>query len=129
MMKKYRKQKGLLSIELVVTISVLAVVIGVLIALGGSFGKLNNQLWAQHTCYNAAQAQIDAIAQTGKPIDPAVFERLWPGVTCTIETSNGSAQWQGLQRVDLTLTKKVKAKDVQVQVTRCFAPSDRGGGQ
>ena len=124
-MKTHRKQKGLLSVELVVAISVLATVIGVLVALGHSFGILNNKLWAKHICRNAGQAQMDSIAVTGTPIDNAVFNKLWPGVTCQLKTSDGSGQWQGLQKIDLTLSKKVKQKDVQVQLTRYFP--EKGG--
>lgn len=126
MMKKYRKHKGMLSVELVVAVSVLATIIGVLAALGVSFGKLNNRLWAKHTCCNAGQAQMDCIAATGRPIDPATFEKLWPGVSCTVEKNDGTGQWQGLQRIELTLTKKVKQKDVQVHLTRYF-PAAEGG--
>ena len=127
-MKTNRKQKGLLSVELVVAISVLATVIGVLVALGHSFGKLNNKLWAKHICRNAGQAQMDSIATTSEPIDDAKFRKLWPGVTCTIEKDDGSGQWQGLQRIDLTLSKKVRQKDVQVRFTR-YLPAAEGGDQ
>ena len=127
-MKKHKKHKGMLSIEFVVAISVLATIIGVLAALGLSFGKLNNCLWAKHTCCNAGQAQMDAIAVTGKPIDPATFQKLWPGVSCTVETSDGGGQWQGLERIDLTLSKKVKQKEVQVRFTR-YLPAAEGGNQ
>ena len=127
-MNTNKKHKGMLSIELVVAVSVLATIIGVLVALGHSFGKLNNNLWARHACSNAGQAQLDSITTTGEPIDTAKFEKLWPGVTCTIEKSDGSGQWQGLQRIDLTLSKKVKQKDVEVQFTR-FVPTTKGGGQ
>ena len=118
MMKKHRKHKGLLSVELVVAISVLATIISVLVALNITFGKLNNTLWAKHICCNAGQAQMDAIAFTGKPIAEDTFNKLWPGVTCEMTTSDGPGQWQGLQKVDLTLSKKVKSKNVQVHLTR-----------
>jgi hypothetical protein len=127
-MKTHRKQKGMLSVELVVAIGVLATILSVLIALGASFGKLNNKLWAKHICCNAGQAQIDSIAVTGKPIEHTAFEELWPGVTCTIEKSDGSGQWQGLKRIDLTLSKKVKQKNVTVQLTR-YLPAAEGGGR
>jgi len=118
---KMKKNKGLLSVELVVAIGVLATIIAVLAALGNSFGKLNSALWAQHTCYAAGQAQMDCIAVTGKPIDPAKFESLWPTVTCEIETADGTGQWQGLTQVQLFLS----VKDVQVQMAR-YLPSDKG---
>ncbi|MHC4904803.1 MAG: hypothetical protein ACYTEN_03115 [Planctomycetota bacterium] len=128
MMKIHKIRKGMLSIELVVAISVLATIIGVLVTLGASFGKLNNRLWAKHTCCNAGQAQMDCIAATGKPIDTATFEKLWPGVACRLETSDGIGQRQGLQRIDLTISKKVKQKNVQVRLTR-YLPAAGGGDQ
>jgi hypothetical protein len=128
MMNTHRKQKGLLSVELVVAISVLATIIGVLVTLEHSFGKLNNKLWAKHICRNAGQAQMDSIAATGTPIDNAAFEKLWPGVICTIEKSEGVGQWQGLQRIDLTLSKKVKRNNVRIQLTRYLLKGQGGAG-
>lgn len=128
MIKKYKKYNGMLSIELVVAISVLATIISVLVTLNLSFAKLNNHLWAKHICCNAGQAQIDAIAITGKPIEEEVFEKLWPGVVYQLETSDASGQWQGLQRINLTLSKKVKQKDVTVQLTRYLPAAEGGGG-
>ena len=110
---------------MVVAISVLATIMAVLAALGNSFGKLNSALWAQHTCYAAGQAQMDAIAVTGKPIEQEKFESLWPNVRCEIETADGVGQWLGLTQVRLSLSVKVKQKDVQVQMTR-YLSKDKG---
>ena len=124
-MKKYRKHKGLLSIEMVVAIGVLATIITVLATLGNSFGKLNSALWAQHTCYAAGQAQMDCVAVTGEPIDPAKFESLWPTVTCEIETAEGTGQWQGLTQVQLSLSARAKKKTVHVKMAR-YLPNNKG---
>ena len=117
-MTEMKKNKGLLSIEMVVAISVLATIITVLAALANSFGKLNSTLWAQHTCCAAGQAQMDCIAITGEPIDSAKFKSLWPTVTCEIETADGTGQWLGLTEVELSLSARAKRKTVQVQMTR-----------
>lgn len=127
-MKTRRKHKGLLSVELVVAISVLAVIIGVLLSLNLSFGKLKKHLWAKHTCYTAGQAQMDAIAATGGLIPENTFNKLWPGVNCTIQISDGYDRWQGLQKIDLTLSKKIKQKVVQIRLTR-YLPLSSGGNQ
>jgi type II secretory pathway pseudopilin PulG len=126
MMKKSKKHKGMLSVELVVAVSVLAILISVLATLNLSFGKLNHYLWAKHICYNAGQAQLDSIASIGKRIDDDTFEKLWPGVSCQLEISDGAGSWQGLKRIDLTLSKKIKRKTVQVYLTR-YLPEDKGG--
>ncbi|MCK5000006.1 MAG: hypothetical protein KAS23_10735 [Anaerohalosphaera sp.] len=120
-----KKHKGLISVEFVVAIGVLAIIVGVLIAMGNSYGKLNNNLWARHTCYAAGQAQMDAIAVTGSPIDSEKFESLWPKVTCRIETADGTGQWQGLRQVQLYLSMKVKEKDILIQMMR-YLPNDKG---
>jgi len=125
MIKKHRKHKGMLSAELVIAIGVLATIISILAALGNSFGKLNSALWAQHTCYAAGQAQMDAIAVTGKPIEQKKFESLWPNVTCQVETADGAGQWLGLTQVKLSLSARAKKKTVLVQMTR-YLSNDKG---
>ena len=127
MMKTQRKHKGSLIIEMVVAISVLATIIGVVAALNFSFGKLNRHLWAKHTCYAAGQAQMDAIAATGKPIEQEKFKSLWPNVTCQVETADGTGSWQGLTQVQLSLSAKVKKKDIQVQMTRYLPKNETEG--
>ena len=124
-MNNMKKQKGLISIEFVVAIGVLTIIIGVLTAIGKTSGDLNNNLWARHTCYAAGQAQMDAIAVTGEPIDSAKYESLWPDVTCRIETADGTGQWQGLRQVQLYLSTEVKKKDIHIQMMR-YLPKDKG---
>lgn len=124
-MKTQTKYRGALSVEMVVAIGILATIIGVVAALNFSFGKLNRHLWAKHTCYAAGQAQMDAIAMTGKPITQEKFEALWPNVTCQVETTDGTGPWKGLTEVKLSLTAKVKKKDVHVQMTR-YLPKQKG---
>ena len=119
------KHKGLLSIEMVVAIGVLATIIAVLAAPANSFGKLNSALWAQHTCYAAGQAQMDCIAVTGKPIERAKFESLWPTVTCEVKTAAGVGQWQGLTQIQLSLSARAKKRTVHVQMAR-YLPNNKG---
>lgn len=123
-MKMHRKQIGMLSIELVVALGLLVAIFGVLAALNTSFGKLNTYLWAEHTCYDAAQAQADAIAVTGRPIDEAVFQQLWPGVVYSIDTTAGLGQWEGLLRINVTTRKNIGYKDVEVILTRYLNPPE-----
>lgn len=125
-MKTHRKHKGLLSVEFVVALCVLAVILGILIALSAAFGKLNNNLWARQVCCHAGQAQADAIAVTGSPIDTEKFQELWPDVECNIQITEGTGSWQGLQKLDLILSKKIKRGTVQVRLTR-YLPAGKGG--
>ncbi len=113
-----KKRTGTLSIEMFVAVSVMAVLIGVLATIGSSFKKLDNQLWLQHTCSAAGQSQIDALATTGKAIDEETFGRLWPNVTCSIEVTEGTGDWHGLQLIQLHLTATSRGKTVELLIAR-----------
>ena len=117
----------MLSVEVAVAISVLLTIVGVIAAMNDSFGKLNNHLWAQHTCNAAAQAQMDSIAVTGEPIEPAKFALLWPSVTCQIQTADGTGQWQGMTEVRLFLSRTVGKKEIHVAARRYIRKSEGAG--
>ncbi|MHC5083657.1 MAG: hypothetical protein ACYTET_06925 [Planctomycetota bacterium] len=116
-MMKTRKHKGLLSIELVVSLGVLATLGGVLMTLNIAFGKANQKLWMRHTCFAAGAAQADAIATTGKPIDPEKFKSLWPDVDCQISMQPGTGQWEGLTHLQLLMSAEKKKQTVRVELS------------
>lgn len=111
-MKRSRYQ-GILSIEMITAISLLAIFIGVIAALGNTFGKLNRHLWLRHTCIAAGQAQLDSVLVTGQPIDQARFSELWPDVLCSISRKDGEGQWLGLQRVEVHVSAANNAVSMQ----------------
>jgi hypothetical protein len=69
-------------------------------------------------CIAAAQAQLDSLTVTGRPIREADFSRLWPGLVVSIEKLEGTGQWEGMQLVKVTTTGKGFRKEVQVRVSR-----------
>lgn len=109
---------GSLSIELMVAVAIMAVLVNVLAVLGGSFKKVNDYRWLQHTLIAAGQSQMDAIASTGEPIDEETFNRLWPKVTCTIAISEGEGPWRGLQKVQLHLSAQSRQKTIRASFMR-----------
>ncbi|MBL7214185.1 MAG: type II secretion system protein [Phycisphaerae bacterium] len=119
-----KKQAGSLSIEMIVAVGIMAALFSVLAAVGNSFKKVNDHRWARHTMIAAGQAQMDAIAVTGKPIEKATFKRLWPKVKCTVEISKGENLWQGLRKVELHLSAKSHGKTVKTSLTR-YIPADK----
>ncbi|HOK95335.1 MAG TPA: hypothetical protein PK052_10155 [Anaerohalosphaeraceae bacterium] len=117
----HKKRFGVLSFELITAISVLTILIGALAAVGGTFKKANDLRWIRHTLLAAGQAQMDALDITGKPIAKDTFACLWPNVDCRIDITEGEGQWQGLQRIQLTLSAKSGRKTVKTSLVRYVA--------
>ena len=115
---KHLKRSGWLTIEMVIAIGIMATLISVLGVVGNTFKKVEDQRWTRHTMLTAAQAQMDAIVVTGKPIDEDTFRRLWPKVQCTVDISQGAGQWQGLQKIRLELSAKARERTVKTSMVR-----------
>ena len=82
-MSKYR-YNGFLLAELVISMTVLMVILACM-ALGmRTFVSFNRYQLARQECISAAQAQLDSIAATGKPISDEDSKRLWPRITIKI---------------------------------------------
>jgi hypothetical protein len=124
---KHEKRTGSLSIEMMVAVGVMAVLIGVLAGVGGTLKKINDQRWLRYTMLAAGQAQMDAIAVTGNPIDKETFTRLWPNVTCKVEVTEAGGQWQGLKKVQLNLSAKSRQKTIETSLVR-YVPSEWNAG-
>jgi hypothetical protein len=73
---------------------------------------------------SAAQATLDSIAVTGKAIDEADANRLWPGVIIKIDESEGTGQWKGLKLISVTAGGAALNKNVEVRLSRYISMSD-----
>ncbi len=122
--RKRSRQAGSLSIEMIVAVGILAVFFTVIGRFGSTFKKADALRWAQHTLNTAGQAQMDAIGVTGKPIDQAAFQRLWPHVECRVEMRDGQGAWQGLRRVELHLSTASRRRPIETTVT-AYHPLDK----
>lgn len=122
--RTFQKSGGWLLTEMMVTVTLLAIVIGILASLGIAFKKINQQRWHKQTLIAAGQAQMDAIVTTGKPIDAETFARLWPEVDCEIQVSPGQGDWERLQRIRLHLSASHRGK--MIEHTQCrYIPADK----
>jgi type II secretory pathway pseudopilin PulG len=119
-----KKKTGSLSIEMMAAVGIMAVLISVLAGVGGTFKKVNDQRWVQHTMLAAGQAQMDALAATEKPIDEETFERLWPNVICTVEIADGEGEWKGLEKIQVHLSAKYRQRTLKTSLTR-YIPADK----
>lgn len=113
-----RKFAGFLVVEIIVALTVLAILLaGAAFSLNG-MAKFNRYQLIRQQCIAAAQAQLDSLTSTGKSISDEDLSRLWPGLKVSIEETEGTAQWQGLKLVEVTASGKSFRKQVQIRLAR-----------
>jgi hypothetical protein len=96
------------------------VLVGLVVSLYG-FGKFNRYQLVRQQCTSVAQAQLDSIAATGKPIPDEDFKRLWPKLNVSVEESAGAGQWKGMRFVEVTASGiGLREKEVKVRLSRYF---------
>lgn len=118
MLRKKRRYGGFLLMEITVGLTIMAMLLaGMAFSLNG-MAKFNRyQLVRQH-CIAAAQAELDSLTATGKPIKDEDFSRIWPRLSVSIEKSAGQGQWQGTQLVEVTASGKSFRKVVIIELSR-----------
>jgi len=113
-----RKCGGFLLTEIIVGLSILGILLaGLAMSLYG-FAKFNRYQLVRQQCIAAAQAELDSIASTGKPISDEDFERLWPKLSVSIKKSPGAGQWQGTELVEVTTNGKSFRTEVKIHLAR-----------
>jgi type II secretory pathway pseudopilin PulG len=118
-MKKNRTRcGGFLWAELAVAMTLLGVVLtGLAVSLHG-FSLVNNCQWARQRCTAAAQAQIDSLVATGRPIEEQELRRLWPRVEVRVDPSPGAGPWDGLGLLQVTATTRAGPRKITVHLAR-----------
>jgi prepilin-type N-terminal cleavage/methylation domain-containing protein len=112
------RQRGFLLTELIVALTVLGILMtGFALSLH-AFAQFNSYQLVRQRCIAAAQAELDSMTATGKPVPGEDFERLWPGLTVSIDESPGVGQWQGMKLVNVTTNGKSFRSKVQVRLCR-----------
>jgi hypothetical protein len=116
---KNGKNSGFLVVELTFAFAIIGLILaGLAVSLYG-FGKFNRYQLVRQQCTSAAQAQLDSISATGKPIPDEDFERLWPKLSVSIEESAGMGQWNGMRFVEVTASGVgLREKEVKVRLSR-----------
>jgi type II secretory pathway pseudopilin PulG len=112
---------GFLLAEIIVSLTVMAMLLaGVAFSLNG-IARFNRYQLIRQQCIAAAQAQLDSLTATGKPIEDGDFSRIWPGLSVFIEKSAGQGQWEGTQLVKITTSGKYLRKQVTIELSRYFS--------
>lgn len=113
-----RRYDGFLLAELIVSLTILAMLLaGMAYSLNG-MAKFNRYQLIRQQCIAAAQAELDGLTATGRPILDEDFKRLWPELRVSIDKTQGTGQWQGMELVEVTASGKSFRKQVQIKLYR-----------
>jgi len=113
-----KKYGGFLLTEMTVALIVLGILMaGLALSLDG-FAKFNRYNLVRQRCIAAAQAELDSLTVTGKPISDEDFKRLWPRLSVSIQVSDGIGQWEGMKLVKVTTSGASFHKEVRVELAR-----------
>lgn len=118
MFGKNRKNKGFFLTEIIVASAIIGMLLaGLAMSLYG-FAKFNRYQLVKQQCIAAAQAELDSITATGKPIPNEDFKRLWPKLDINIKSSAGNGQWQEMTLVEVTAKGMSYNKQVVITLAR-----------
>ena len=118
MSRKKRRSGGFIFAEIAVGLTVMAMLLaGVAFSLNG-IAKFNHYQLVRQKCIAAAQAELDSLTATGRPIEDEDFKRIWPQLSVSIEQSTGQGQWQGIRLVKVTTSGRYLRKHVIIELSR-----------
>ena len=126
---KCRKYGGFLWTEAAVTIIVMGVILVTFALLLDGFRRFNSYQLVRQRCIAAAQAQLDSITSTGKPIRDEDIVRLWPKLSVSIEKTVGTGQWQKMVLVEVTACGRSFRNGVKVRLSRYISQDQLSQGE
>lgn len=124
MLRKKRRYGGFIFAEIAVSLTIMAMLLaGIAFSMNG-IAKFNHYQLIRQQCIAAAQAELDSLTATGKPINDDDFSRIWPQLNVSIEKSTGKGQWQVTQLVKVTTTGRYLRKHVFIELSRYIAKNE-----
>ena len=124
MSRNKRKLGGFIFAEIAVSLTVMAMLLaGIAFSLNG-IAKFNHYQLVRQKCIAAAQAQLDSLTATGKPIEDEDFNRIWPQLNVSIEKSAGQGQWRGTQLVKVKTSGNYLRKQVIIELSRYISRNE-----
>ena len=104
--------------DMLVGIAVLGMVIAGFAVTQDHFRRANALHWLRVRCVDAAQAQLDSLAATGRAIPAEQSERLWPGIKLEVDTQPGKGAWRGLSLARASAGGRAGRAEVKVELAR-----------
>lgn len=118
MSRKKTLYGGFLMTEIIVALTVMAMLLAGLALSMNGMAKFNRYQLVRQQCIAAAQAELDSLTATGKSISDEDFHRIWPQISVSIEKSAGDDQWQGMELVNVKASGMNFRKKVEIQLSR-----------
>lgn len=122
------KCRGFLLTETIVAMGLLGLLLAGLALSLHTMAKFNRYQLIRQRCIAAAQAQLDSIATTGEPIGDEDVKQLWSGLSISFKKSDGTGQWQGMERLEVTATGQSFRKDVKIRLSR-YVQADKSSAE
>jgi type II secretory pathway pseudopilin PulG len=113
-----KSQSGWLLVELLAGLSILTVLLAGLAVSQASLARFNAWQLARQRCLAAADAEMESLAATGKPLPQDKLDRLWPEVQITVSRQDGVGDWAGLTLVKIVVAAESKGRPVRVELAR-----------
>jgi len=124
-MNKYKTRPGWIASEFIISLLLLWMILGVLAALLNANSKYNSLQLTRQQCLAAARSQMSSLIATGTAISDADISRLWEGVTVKVDQTEGTDQWKGLKLIKVTADKKIKKRQVKIELKKYIYAGDR----
>ena len=118
MSHKKRRSGGFLLAEIIVALTVMAMLLAGLAFSMNGMAKFNRYQLVRQQCIAAAQAELDSLTATGKSIPDEDFHRIWPQLSVSVKKSAGTGQWQAMNLVEVTASGNSFHKNVEIQLSR-----------
>ncbi|MHC4323724.1 MAG: hypothetical protein ACYSUX_05575 [Planctomycetota bacterium] len=124
MSHKKRRSGGFIFAEIAVGLAVFAMLLaGVALSMNG-IAKFNHYQLVRQQCIAAAQAELDSLTATGKPVKDEDFNRIWAGISVSIEKTAGQGQWRAAQLVKVTTSGRYLRRQVTIELSRYISRNE-----
>ena len=113
-----RRRGGWILAEMIASVVIASAIIAVLATGQSNAAATNKLLLARQQCIAAAEAQLDALTATGRPLDAAANKQLWPAVKVELRRQAGQGAWSGLTLVTAVATAPAGEVKAKVELSR-----------
>jgi type II secretory pathway pseudopilin PulG len=118
-----RKSQAVLFTECLIAMTILGMLlVGFWYSLSAC-RTFNHIQMARLRCTAAAEAQLDSLTATGRAMDDATIQKLWPGVKLYVTRTPGENKWIGLTRLHVRADAVTQGRDVRMDFSRYISPS------